>query len=104
VGSAVIRFDLGVVYSTADSGYLVLEGGAELRPFAKGRVTPILGAGGGYIVERSYRGAVLRGTLALEVEIAVRLAVRFGAHFASHANERGPHMYFVGIEPRGWVR
>jgi hypothetical protein len=97
----LVRFEAGAAYATADSGYAVFDGGAELRPLAAWRVTPVLGVGAGFLVEPSFRGVWLRGTVALEVELAVRTALRLGAHFGSHARDFGPNTWFAGIERRG---
>jgi len=97
----IVRFELGAAYSRADAGYGVFEIGAEVRPFAKIGVTPVAGVGAGYLVEPAFRGEMLRGTLALEVEVTQRAALRLGVHVAQHGSERGPHTLFVGIETRG---
>ena len=99
IGRAV-RLEVGAAYATADSGYLTLDGGTEVRPFARGSVTPVLGVGAGYIVEPSFRGAFLRARFALEVELSRRTALRGGLQVGDHVREPGPHMLFIGLETR----
>ncbi len=97
----ITRLELGASYSGADEGYAVLEVGAEVRPLATGRVTPVVGVGAGFLVEPTFRGEVLRGTAALEVEVSERIALRLGGQLGHHGGERGPHTVFFGIEWRG---
>ena len=100
----IARLELGASYSGADEGYVALDVGGELRPLAKGRFTPIVGVGVGVLGEPDLTGEMLRGTLALEVEVSVRVAIRLGAQLGQHGGARGPNTIFIGIESRGRAR
>jgi hypothetical protein len=97
----VLRIDLGASYSGADEGYLTVEFGAEVRPLARARVTPVLGVGVGLLSEPEFTGEIVRGTLALEVEVASGVAVRLGGQLGRHGGQRGPNVLFGGLELRG---
>jgi hypothetical protein len=102
--TGVVRVELGATVSGADEGYVTAELGLELRPFAAARVTPVVGAGAGILAEPEFSGSVLRGTVAVEVELTTRTAARVGYQAAGHGGERGPNVWFVGFEVRGRQR
>jgi len=102
--AGIARLELGASYSGADEGYVALEVGGELRPLAKGRITPLLGVGAGVLLEPEFSGEMVRGTLALEAEVSVRVALRLGAQLGQHGGARGPNTIFIGIETRGRPR
>lgn len=99
--SGVARLDLGASFSGADEGYLTVEGEVELRPLAARRMTPVVGVGAGLLAEPEFSGAVLRAALAVEAELTMRTAMRVGYQVAGHGGERGPHVWFAGMEVRG---
>lgn len=98
--NGVLRLELGSSYYGSDAAHFALESGAELRPLAQYRVTPVIGLGAGFIVESNVRSEMFRGTAALDVKATARTAFRVGAQFAYHVSEDGPHAFFVGIEKR----
>ena len=99
--AGVVRLDLGASYSGADEGYLTLELGAEVRPLARARATPVAGVGVGLLTEPEFGGPIVRGTLAVDVEVAKGMALRLGAQRGRHGGARGPNVFFVGLEFRG---
>lgn len=100
----IARLEVGASYSAADEGYLTLEMGGELRPFTSGPLTPVVGVGIGLLTEPEFTGELVRGTLALEIQVSPRTAVRLGAQVGQHGGARGPNAYFGAVEVRRRVR
>jgi hypothetical protein len=70
-------------------------------PWARAWITPVVGVGLGLLTEPEFTGEIIRGTLALELEVSNRLALRVGGQLGRHGGQRGPHVLFGGLELRG---
>ena len=95
------RVELGASYSAADEGYRTVEVGAEVRPLAGARLTPVAGVGAGLLLEPEFTGEVIRATVAIDIVIAPRAGLRLGAQVGEHGGARGPTVFFGGLELRG---
>jgi hypothetical protein len=96
IGSrGIVRAQLGL----AVAAYQALDAGLELHPWPRARVSPFVGAGGGYMVEDEFEGGFLRGTAGLEARLSARGALRLAVQAGTHDGDAGPHLLTIGI---GW--
>jgi hypothetical protein len=83
----------------AVSSYAALDVGIEARLCRSCRVSPVLGMGGGLLVEDEYGGTFVRATAGLEAALTPRLVLRATVQAGTHDGQAGPHHAAIGL---GW--
>lgn len=92
--SGVLRLQLGAVASS----YGALDAGLEVHPWPRGRVSPFLGAGGGYMTEEEeFDGGFLRATAGMEVKLSPKAVLRLAVQAGTHDGQAGPHQATLGF-------
>lgn len=92
--AGVLRLQLGAVAS----GYGALDAGLEVHPWPRARVSPFLGAGGGYMSEEDeFDGGFLRATVGMEAKLSSRAVLRLAVQAGTHDGQAGPHIATVGL-------
>jgi hypothetical protein len=91
------RAQLGLTLSS----YGALDAGVEWRACPSCRVSPVLGGGGGVLVEGDgeYGGSFARATAGIEAFLAPRLVLRATVQAGTHDGQGGPHLAALGL---GW--
>jgi hypothetical protein len=93
--SDVLRVELGA----AVSSYAAIDAGIEARLCPSWRVSPVLGVGGGPMLEDEYGGGFFRASAGVEAVLARNLVLRAVAQAGVHDGQAGPHLATVGV---GW--
>jgi hypothetical protein len=93
--SDVLRVQLGAALSS----YGAIDAGVEARLCPSCRVSPVLGAGAGLMLEDDYGGAVFRASAGVEAVLARNLVLRAMVQAGVHDGQAGPHLATVGV---GW--
>ena len=94
IGAGVLRLQLGA----AVSSYGALDAGLEVHPWPRARVSPFLGAGGGYITEEEeWEGGFLRATAGMEAKLSSRAVLRLAVQAGTHDGQSGPHVATLGV-------
>jgi hypothetical protein len=91
----LLRAQAGVALSS----YGAFDLGIEARLCRSCRVSPVLGVGGGLLVEDEYGGAFARATAGVEAALTPRLVLRATVQAGTHDGQAGPHLVSLGI---GW--
>ena len=83
------------------SSYGALDLGIEARLCRSCRVAPVLGVGGGLMVEGDgeYDGTFWRATAGIEAILTPRLVLRATVQAGTHDGQAGPHLASLGL---GW--
>jgi hypothetical protein len=95
--SGALRAQLGLTLSS----YGALDAGVEWRTCPSCRVSPVLGAGGGVLLEGDgeFGGAFGRATAGVEAVLTPRLVLRATVQAGTHDGQAGPHLAALGL---GW--
>jgi hypothetical protein len=91
------RAQLGLTLSS----YGALDAGVEWRACPACRVSPVLGAGVGVLLEggAEYGGSFARATAGVEAALTPRLVLRATVQAGTHDGQAGPHLAALGL---GW--
>jgi hypothetical protein len=98
-----LLLDAGVLGSSADRGFFLVDFGGELRFCGAGcRVAPFVGGAAGSLIEPIYGDSKSRRIGGgVEVRLGPKQLLRFSAYSGGHsANARGPHVITIGYVRR----